>query len=272
MKIAQTFFWPLRVRLRRSPLRRLWVWRRHRGLVPTDTFLACYPRSGSNWLQFLLYQSLTSLDPTFEAVRDFSPYLGRHRSAARLLPGGSRLIKTHETYQVAYPRAILLLRDPRDVVLSDYRFLRMRGDFGGNFGQFLTEFVAGRTHGFGSWRDHLDSWLNSGLAEENLHILRYEDLSRETPSCLSSVLEFLGVSSSALDLEAVCSNNTIERMRMKEELGPGAPRTRDSRYRFVNRGLVGAWSDELTPGQIEQIEKAFGAMMARFSYLPKGSE
>jgi len=269
VKIAHTFFWRLRISLRATPLRRIWVWRRHLGLDATDTFLACYPRSGSNWLQFLLYQSLTNLDPTFEAARAFSPYLGSHRHALRLLPGGRRLLKTHEPYQPIYRKAILLIRDPRDVVLSDYRFLRMRGDFGGDFGQFLTEFIAGRAHGFGSWRDHVESWLNSGLAEENLHIVRYEDLSRETPSRLSSVLEFLGVNGSALDLEAICGNNTVERMRMKEELGLGAPRTRSPRYRFVNRGLVGGWSDDLTPSQIEQLEQAFQSTMIRSSYLPR---
>jgi hypothetical protein len=144
----------------------------------------------------------------------------------------------------------------------------MRGDFEGVFGCFLQRFVDGRTHGFGSWRDHLISWLESGLADSALYVLRFEDLKREPVSRLEAVLRFLGIETADLDLGAICRNNTVERMRAKEDLGPGAPPRRDPSYRFVNRGEVGGWANELTPAQAQQIVGAFGAEMALMAYHP----
>jgi hypothetical protein len=267
VKTARTALWRLRSGARVTPLRKIWVWRRHLGLEPTDTFLACYPRSGSNWVQFLVYQSLTNTDPTFESVRQFSPYLGGQRKALRLLPGGGRFVKTHEPYQKVYRRGILLIRDPRDVVLSDFRFLRMRGDYVAGFPEFVTQFINGRAHGFGSWKQQVETWLNSGLEHKDLLKIRFEDLHRDPPSHLAGILAFLGIDSTGLDLQTICGNNSIERMRAKEDLGEGAPSRRDARYRFVNRGLVGEWAQELTADQIEQIEETFASTMRKLSYL-----
>ncbi|MEX2446142.1 MAG: hypothetical protein WD734_02295, partial [Dehalococcoidia bacterium] len=56
---------PLRRLYRRSPLR--WLLKiqwDHRGLRPADVFVASYPRSGSSWLRFLLYE-MTAGDASF---------------------------------------------------------------------------------------------------------------------------------------------------------------------------------------------------------------
>src|SRR5690349_7136880 len=49
----------IRYRAAKSRLRAPFVWLRHRGLDPQDTFVASYPRSGSTWLCFLLFEILT---------------------------------------------------------------------------------------------------------------------------------------------------------------------------------------------------------------------
>ena len=53
--------------------------------------------------------------------------IGRHRSSAASLPGGGRLIKTHEPYNHRYSRSIHLVRDPRDVAISYWSFMQRIG-------------------------------------------------------------------------------------------------------------------------------------------------
>lgn len=265
MAIGWRALWLLRTRLRRTPLRQLWIWRRHKGLEAEDSFLACYPRSGSNWLQFMIFQALTGEDPTFKSVHQFSPYLGGHGRAGHLLPGGGRFIKTHEAFFPVYRRAVLLIRDPRDVVLSDYRYLCQRDDYPWQFAQFVSEFVAGRAHGFGSWGQHLESWLDSGLSEEELLVVRYEDLREAPETNLARVLSYLGVDSATLELDEIVNNNKIDRMRAKEQARL-ASAGGSARPRYVRHGRVGRWQTELTEGQRKRIETAFGAAMVRVGY------
>ena len=46
--------------------------------------------------------------------------MGTHRPMKPVLPNGGRLIKTHEQYRSQYKRAIYLMRDLRDVMLSNW--------------------------------------------------------------------------------------------------------------------------------------------------------
>jgi len=106
----------------RAPL----IWLQHRGLDPGDVFLASYPRSGQYWLRFQLIEALTSQSGEFDSVDKLIPKIGAHAGAPALLPGGRRLIQTHETYRKEYKKAIYLVRDVRDVVLSEFLQARER--------------------------------------------------------------------------------------------------------------------------------------------------
>src|SRR5256886_16759673 len=100
----------------RAPL----IWLRHRGIDRNDVMVASYPRSGNTWLRFLLTKVLTGKSAAFDNVNNVIAEIGIHHEALMLLPGKGRLIKTHELYNPAYPRAIYLIRDVRDSLLSQY--------------------------------------------------------------------------------------------------------------------------------------------------------
>src|ERR1039458_1944252 len=96
------------------------IWLRHCGLDSADVLLASYPRSGQNWTRFLLYELLTRTPADFDTLEYVIPKIGAHGQAPALLPGCGRLIQTHEPWRKEYKRAIYLVRDVRDVLLSDY--------------------------------------------------------------------------------------------------------------------------------------------------------
>jgi hypothetical protein len=88
----------------RGPLLRL----RHRGFNSADVFFGSYPRSGSTWSRFTIFEILTGQEATFEAVRAAFRGLGSHSKAPPLLPGGGRFLSTHEMYQSEYKKAMYL--------------------------------------------------------------------------------------------------------------------------------------------------------------------
>src|SRR5919199_2355406 len=93
-----------------------------RGLRDSDVLLASYPRSGSTWLRFMLYEVFTGRQSEFGRVLEVIPYLGNQAGAPPTLPEGGRVIKTHESRSFGPARALYVVRDPRSVALSQYSY------------------------------------------------------------------------------------------------------------------------------------------------------
>lgn len=261
--------------LRLRSLRALLVAYRHRGLLPDDVFLASYPRSGSTWLQFMLYELLTGTSPEFVLVNRVIPYVGKHHTAPPLLPGGGRLIKTHEPPLPHYQKAIYLVRDGRDVLFSEYRYLTMTRLYGRDFSHFLDEFLTGGVHAFGTWARHVNTWLDSRLnAEGNMLLVRYKDLRAGTTEILQTIIDFLGVEIKPQAIAEAIEHNTIDRMRAKEDK---ARKTFFKEFRkeihFVHQGAVGGWEELLDGDERQRVEQVFGPTLMRLGlYAPDKSK
>src|SRR3954465_10432280 len=155
----------IRHNLSRTRVRSTLLWMRHRAFNPADVFTASYPRSGSTWLRFILVELLVGQSSGFKNVNQLSPDVGEHFSANALLPGAGRLIKTHELYLDSYEKAIYLVRDPRDVAISEYAYQKALGVRSGNFEHFLNDFLRKGVNPFGLWTKHVNSWLEAAEAK-----------------------------------------------------------------------------------------------------------
>lgn len=245
----------------------------HRNVVePTDVFLVCYPKSGSTWLFFLLYEILTGQPSGFDTTLRAMPYARGH-DAARLLPNNGRMFKSHVPYHVTYHnlfrKVIYLVRDVRDVVISEHKHWQGEGIYSGNLDRYLMDFVKGRVHGLGTWVDHVHSWLNSDLAKRgDLLLVKYEELRQDTEGTLRKILQFLGVQADAGTIRAAIENNTVAKMREKENkaIGTGAFRAAKPDFRRVNRGVAGGWRDTLSHEQAALIEHYAGKTLAMLGY------
>ncbi|MDQ3784842.1 MAG: sulfotransferase domain-containing protein [Actinomycetota bacterium] len=236
-------------------VRRLLQWAGHQRLVlrvrtryltPQDALLASYPRSGSTWMRFLLYESLTGQSAEFDAVNTY-----KGRNARRVLPGGGRVVGTHDRYSHGDRKVVYLVRDPRSVVISEYKLERRQGSER-SFDEFFSAFLEGTTNPFGSWTDHVQYWMKSAPARRgHLHLVKFEELRRKPEQTLAGVTEFLGVSLDQSTIEAVVANNSVERMRAKEDVAPRETftRARSPEIRFVNEGATQGWQEQLTPAQ-----------------------
>jgi hypothetical protein len=242
---------------------------RHLGLSENDVFVASYPRSGTTWFRFLLYELLAGEPSEFPSVNAQIPYVGAHRRARGLLPHDGRLIKTHESYKRGVRAAIYVVRDPRSVVVSEHRWELRTGLSDQPFDRFFDAFLQGKANPYDRWDLHVQGWLGSTIASRGrVHLVRFEDLTRDTVGELQGVLRFLGVNRDASRIAEVVANNDLAHMREKEERAPGGTvgAQRRPEIRFINAGSTEAWVDHLSDEHIGELERRFTDTMGQLGY------
>lgn len=268
----------------RSRLRAPLTWIQHRGLEDTDVFLAAFERSGSTWLRFALSEILSGQSAQFTSVNTIIPELFLHRQGRLVLGNQARLIKTHEPYRREYRRAIYLVRDVRDVLLSNYVREKTMGLTAhvcsdDSLDQYIRHFLSGKTMRYGSWQNHVESWLNSSLASRGeLLVIRYEDLRANTETTLHAILQFLKVGATTEQVRQAINNNSLEKMRLKEDLVK-ADRVASEKdvllrfhknpcedARFVRSGSIAGWRGRMTDQQLELIDRHAGSVLTRCGY------
>lgn len=239
------------------------VARRHRGLRTNDAVVASYPRSGNTWLTFLLVH-LARGDADFDVVQSSAPGVGAHQHAPGLLRGGGRLLRTHEPFRSEYRRGVYVVRDVRDVVVSYFEYQRMMRRYTGSIEDFARLFLKGRADGYGPWPAHVESWLSAPVP---VHVVRYEELRRDTASGLRGVADFLGLDVDDAAIASAVEANELGRMQEKEQ------QAKDrwfagtaSSSRFVRSGGSGEWRERLSDDARRAIEQACAPMLLRLGY------
>lgn len=259
----------LRRKFAQTRLRAPLVWWRHRGLNPTDMFFAAYPKSGTTWARFVLFEMLSGMPSGFKATNQQMPGVGLHFNALRLLPNGGRLLATHEYYRKDYHRAIYMVRDARDVLLSEFAFLSALEYYTKDLDHFVKTFVFTCVSAYGPWHKNVTSWLDSPIAQNgNMLLVRYEDLRKDPVPLFAQMADFLGVKVSEDRIKEAVANNSIQKMRLKEDKEPVRASIKG---RFVRDGAMRGWLSKLTPEQVELIEEHAGSVLLRLGY-PLSSE
>jgi hypothetical protein len=247
----------------RAPL----IWLRHRGLDSNDVFLASYPRSGNTWTRFLLTEILAAESASFDNINLIIPEMGIQARAKVELPGGGRLIKTHEAYRKEYKRAIYLVRDFRDVMLSQYSRERELGLYNTDFDEYVAAYLDGRLSGFGAWQEHLPTWLDSPLAENgNLLLIKFEEMRKDPETAIAKMVDFLGLPVDPNRIREAIANNSVERMRVKENAAKSLPKSKGEEGRFVRKGAVAGWREKFTESQLRLVDQRAGAVLLRMGY------
>jgi hypothetical protein len=261
-------------RFRSRHLRKPAVALRYRGLGPSDGFLASYPRSGTTWLRFLLSEILTGRPSSFDTDGTAVPYVGHHEGAPEILPGGGRLVMTHETRFRGERRVLYVIRDPRAVAVSEFRWLMRRRLIDGDIDRFVRDFVRGRSNPWGSWRDHVVGWRRSDAARAGkLLAIRYERLRSDPVEVLGHVVRFLGTEVSEAQRALAVERNSLEAMQRKEARAPDEAFAKGVRrdVRFVSTGQTTGWRSTLAPEHVLAIEDAFGPVMRAVGYDAGGT-
>ena len=131
---------------------------------------------------------------------------------------------------------------------------------------YIEPFILGQMSRWGAWQDHIDGWLNSPAARNgNLLVLRFEEVHKDIESATAQSLEFLGVKSNPDVIHRACVNNSIEKMRAKEEQSATLPQKGEGGG-LIRSGVSQGWRKKLSAKQIVRIERHAGAMLHQLGY------
>jgi methylamine dehydrogenase accessory protein MauD len=163
---------------------------------PDDIFIVTYPRSGTTWMQMILYQLTTEGKMDFPHITQVSPWFERSLkdgAAYDALPA-PRVFKSHLSYR-KIPKGpckyLYVARDGKDVAVSYYHFYTTHMGFKGTFDEFFERFLRGQVH-YGSWFRHVRRWWEH-RDDANVLFLRYEELAADLPRTLRKISAFCGL-------------------------------------------------------------------------------
>ena len=237
-----------------------------------------YPKSGRTWFSTLyvhyarFYFNETNLQPkslyTPEQNRAFQQMLSR-RAGGRLFPVctfthlGSSVLKPFEQRPAPWPDrtdemlahpTVLIVRDPRDVVVSHYHHLRAL-DGALEPDVTLAEFIRG-PWGIRRVLRFMDMWAEHvRTGNRRLAVCTFEQLRQDAGSAFSAAMAFLGAPIDADALARAVEESTFDRLREQERSKRSDQRLsldRDS-FRF-RQGTIGAHTHELSESDREYLE------------------
>jgi hypothetical protein len=237
-----------------------------------DTFLVSYPKSGNTWVRFLLANLLHPGETVgFANINRLLPAPGvSSKRFLRKLPR-PRILKSHEPFDVRFRKVIYLIRDPRDVVVSEYHFnLKKRYiDSAVSLEEFVKRFIAGETAGYGSWWEHAASWIAARQGNPAFLLVRYEDLLADPIGRTGKIAEFLGIQATQERLQSAVERSSADRMRKLEkqqaDQWTGTKNTRKE-IPFVRAAKSGGWKEALPQRSAEEIEAAWAPLLKFLGY------
>lgn len=241
-------------------------------VFPDDIFVLSYPKSGNTWTRFLIANLVyPDQSPDFTNINELVPdpeALSKRRLAQMRRP---RLIKSHQYYHPDYKNIIFIVRDPRDVAVSEYYFHRKRRAYadGLRMEEHVTQFVSGSTTEYGSWGQNTASWLATRAETPRFLILRYEDMIENTARELRKVANFMGIEASAKRVALAVERSSADSMReLEKSQALSWSSTKETRQDipFVRAAKAGGWREELPEASVALIEQAWGPVMEYLGY------
>ena len=264
--------------------RRLDIERRHRGweqyrkLRKSDCAVASYGNSGRTWLRVMIsrfYQARYGFDKP--RLINFDNFHRRNASIPVMFFTHDNFIKDYtgnvDTKADFYGcRTVLLVRNPADVSVSQYfqwqhrmkREKKALNRFPPHGSECdLYSFVMRPESGLPRIIDFLNVWADDMDNLQDLLVVRYEDLRKDTGTHLARVLEFVGTPATDAEVQDAVDFGSIENMKKLEtgatgwtgggRLKPGDKNNPDS-YK-VRRAKVGGYRDYFDAGQLAEVDR-----------------
>jgi hypothetical protein len=241
-------------------------------VFPDDTFLVSYPKSGNTWVRFLLANLIYPNETVgFSNINRLLPAPGVLSKRFLKSLRRPRILKSHEPFDVRFKKVIYLVRDPRDVAVSEYHFdLKKRYiESDVTLEQFVKRFIAGTTSSYGSWWEHTASWIGTRHGNPAFLLVRYEDLLADSIGETAKIAEFLGIQADRERLQAAVERSSADRMRKLEkqeaDQWTGTKNTRKE-IPFVRAAKSGGWKETLPAHCVEEIEMAWAPLLNFLGY------
>lgn len=173
-----------------------------------------------------------------------------------------RIVKSHSSFDPRYRRVIYLVRDPRDVAISQHDDLRHSSSVGEELtmGHFIEHFLSGDfDHYAGSWGENVGSWLAARSGHPGFLLLRYEDLVASPTRTLARVAAFAGWPANPEKISRAVERGSVHKMQEGEK-------EQDRSSPPIKSVKSGDWQNNLSKPDVTLIEAAWADIMACLGY------
>lgn len=245
---------------------------------PDDVWVVSFPKSGTTWLQEIVY--LISTDHDYEKaaavnIDERFPYLeyffpGLKEVAKTKSP---RFIKSHLPFSLMpkqldekKPKVIYIVRNPKDTAVSLNAFIKNLTyfNFQGSMDDFTQLFVDGIVL-YGPWEKHVqEAWERRH--DDSVLFVFYEDLHKDFRGTVKEIAHFLGkpISEAQLaELEQHCSFRSMQHNKSVNYSWEEQRGMWREGGQFMRKGEVGDWKNHLT----QEMSTKVDAMAAKLEPL-----
>ncbi|KAG8181897.1 hypothetical protein JTE90_026056 [Oedothorax gibbosus] len=222
-----------------------------------DVIVVSFPKAGTTWLQEIIYCVLNGIDASqHQSLEDRFPYL------EFIYPGlasiekmeGQRLIKTHlplsilpEDIHKKKPKIFYIMRNPKDVAVSYYHFVRMMTitDYTASFDNFFEDFISDKVAYGPFWKHYTEVWPHRN--DPNVLLLYYEDLHKDIHGSIKRIADFLNKDLSEEEINQIADHCSFHNMSKNPNVNYqhwddlGIRKTNESR--FMRKGQIGDWKN-----------------------------
>jgi len=239
-----------------------------------DIWVASFPKCGTTWTQemvwllanncdtkkardIVLYERFPFLEFTAIALQDSS--YNEDTIAIVTNNPSPRFIKTHlheqdlpRDFWNKRPKTIYVTRDPKDVVLSYLNHYKIFNNFTGPDNDFIEAFLQDKVV-YSSYWDHVMGYWRK-RHEDNILIIKYEDMKKDLESVMRKVAEFLNVSLPEDKIPILLDHLSFNSMKNNpsvnyEEFLP------NQNTQFMREGEAGSWKKKLTEEQVKRFNE-----------------
>jgi hypothetical protein len=264
-----------------------------RGYVPgpQDVFVMTYAKSGTNWMMQIVYQLIHHGEGEFDHIHGVVPWPDAKLAGGPMMgdyaipleqatewqtaPERKRIIKTHLNWELLpyseNARYISVIRDPKDVFVSSYFFIK---DSGMGLAMPSVDtmyrlFLAGKYLLGASWPENAAGYW-AQHHRSNVLVVSYASMKRDLEGTVRRVAAFLDIHVSDEVIRAVCGKAAFDYMkRIDHKFGTVHVIPWHAPSVMMRKGKQGGSGELLTPDRQRELDAHCKAELKRLgSDLP----
>ena len=186
-----------------------------------------------------------------------------------------RVLKTHlpewfftDTFTKCHPKVIVVMRDPKDVLMSYYHMYKkfdFIGPFSGSFDEFF-ELFKNKELIYGDLFEHnLGWWKRRG--DRRYLFLRYEDMKQDLKPAIRQIADLCDVTLNPDQVERIAKYCEFDNMSKSTPIKLFLEEINVPVDHFMRKGQVGDWKTMMSPSQREYVDT-----LCKEQFVPVGIE
>ncbi|XP_078614179.1 sulfotransferase 2A1-like [Branchiostoma floridae x Branchiostoma japonicum] len=229
-----------------------------------DVVIVSHPKSGTNWMYEVVHKILGGKKEksTPIGLELWPPEKQPNYIQLRETPS-PRLMYTHLQHQLAPPgltapvnkvKAIVVLRNPKDVCVSFYYFSQKHKYLKSpeSWEQHSKDFLDGKMPFSGDYFDHVLGWWQM-KDDPRFLFVKYEDMKKDFRSSVKTIAAFLEKELTDEHLALILNSCSLESMRKTLE---------ESGKISVRKGMVGDWKNHFSAEESARFDQKYRERMA----------